>query len=183
MKRIFIGILLVDMLVFLMCFINNKTSEIPNAPADESRSGRITPQVASEALLYESTSEYPPLFSVVIPKGTTYYQDGEPLTINTNSGLTITICTTCQLFVPNCGGLSDGNESQGGCAISDLQLGPNVKIGAHFRSKEPTTILGYFDNYKNSKGNYVSVNVISNDNRKLNDEDKKILFDLLTSLK
>lgn len=139
--------------------------------------------IASQNIIYRSTSNYPPLFSVMIPKGAKYYQDVEPLEIQFGNGLSVTICSTCQLFIPDCGGLSDGNVVEGGCAITPVTLGRGIIIGSHYQVSEPDKILGFYDNYKNSQGETISVRATTGNFRKLTGSDKSILYSLISSLK
>jgi hypothetical protein len=155
---------------------------IPIKPRFLSNPTPVT-KVASEDIFYTSTSTLLPLFSVLIPKDAEYIQDVEPLTIKTKSGLSIVLCTTCQMFILGCGGLTDGNVEEGGCAIDQVQLSGNLTIGSHYHPSEPEKILGSYVNYKNSAGDTVSIRVTTKDNRRLTPNDREVLARIISSLK
>ncbi|MFC1722307.1 hypothetical protein ACFL0C_01520 [Patescibacteria group bacterium] len=138
--------------------------------------------LATKNTLIASDINFVPLFSVVVPNGTHYYEYYGSVNIETDSGLTVVLCTTCQLFVPNCGGLSDGNEEEGGCAIQTVPVGNDLTIGKYYRSIQPNVIYGYYDNYTNSNGDYVGVRVTSSNNRTLTLEDQDILNTIIKSI-
>jgi hypothetical protein len=137
---------------------------------------------AEQDVKYQSQSELSPSFSVTIPRGVSYYQQNEPLHLKTQTGLNITVCSTCQLFIPGCGGLTDGNPEEGGCAIEEVDLGSNLTLEKHYQTAKPQEILGYFQNLKNSEGDVVSVRITSEDNRALSEQEKEIVERIMASL-
>ena len=137
---------------------------------------------ASIDIEYQSTSSLPPLFSVTIPAGSKYHQEREALFVE-NKDLTVTICSTCQLFIPGCGGLADGDPKEGGCEIETLTLGEGIDIGMHYQPTEPNKVLGYFDNYENSDGDNISIRVTTSDFRELTESDKLFLNKIISSLR
>ena len=163
----------------------SRSSDVLTSVPEPKNSPIISPevQIAIRDTEYQSTSSFPPLFSVTIPEGAKYHQGREALTIESNSGLTVTVCSTCQLFIPGCGGLADGNPNEGGCTIKQVSLGEGIDIGMHYQQTEPNQILGYFDNYKNSDGHNISVRVTTNDFRNLTEINKLFLYKIIGSLK
>ena len=179
-------------IIFGVLFTSKSSKSNINIPSNQRESeenGQNIPKPTPEILIaqkniyYNSTSKYPPLFSVIIPKGAKYHQDGELLEINLENGLSVTICSTCQLFIPNCGGLSDGDVQEGGCAITQVNLGPGVTIGSHYLISDPKKILGSYNNYNNGNNEHIGVRVLTNNMRKLTINDKAKLYTIISSLK
>ncbi|MDC0449144.1 hypothetical protein OAL67_00890, partial [bacterium] len=75
------------------------------------------------------------------------------------------------------------NEKEGGCKIQDIDLGNGFLIGEHYKSNGPTRIYGYFMNYKNNEGQVVSMRITSEDYRSLSEEDKELVYTLVSSIK
>jgi hypothetical protein len=162
----------------------SRSSDVLTSVPEPENSPIISPevQIAIIDTEYQSTSSLPPLFSVTIPAGSKYHQEREALFVE-NNDLTVSICSTCQLFIPGCGGLADGDPKEGGCEIETLTLGEGIDIGMHYQPTEPNKVLGYFDNYENSDGDNISIRVTTSDFRELTESDKLFLNKIISSLR
>ena len=165
--------------------INTALPVAQNSP-DASLNINITEpeeQTAQEDINFMSSSNMLPINSIRIPKGAKYYHNEEFLQINLDNGMKITISATGQLFIPDCGGLSAGNEEGGECVVQEMLLEKDVTIGKYYRSADPEKIFGYYDNYYNVDGKVLGLRVLTNDFRVLSVNDKKILYSIISSIK
>ena len=159
-----------------------KTNSINEAKPKQSPTPISIRQVAVIDIEYKATGYFVP-FSVTIPKGAKYYQEGEPLYIESEDGLLVMICPSCHKIINNCGGLMDGIPSQGGCAIDEISLGEGIEISMHYQPSEPDRIMGFSGKYKNINRNDIIVTATTNDFRKLSEKDRKFIYKIVNSLK
>jgi hypothetical protein len=166
-------------ILFVILLIISGYKPIKNQPkklSTLSPSPTVVVLKATTNTYYRSTSPNAPLFSIVIPQGAEYSQDGEPLHINMESGLSVTVCSTCQLFINGCGGPEE-------CITNNVNLGNDVTIGSYYIPLNPSKILGYYENYKNNEGGIIGVRATTDDFRKLTNSDKAALYTIISNLK
>lgn len=133
--------------------------------------------------------KHTPSFEILIPKGAELESEYGMAKVTFNNGLKIIVCDGCQNFVPNCGGLSDGNPQEGGCVNKPIDIG-EYKMTMHYRDGDLGKIQGYtdypsnFEVYSDKFGKIeVTVQIRTDDYRLLTESDKSALLPILRSIK